>query len=331
MATVAKFTKAKAKREYMKAGLYGKTGSGKTLTSLLIAEQLAKIEGKRIAYIDTEKSTALYIRDVPERLVHPKAFDFDILETKSIFEALEAVESINPDETGVLVVDSITALWDAAKATYNGKMTSKGGIPIQAWGAIKKPYKRLISLLMDGKYHAFVCGREGVDMTNDDDGDPVVVGAKMKSESETPFEFHLLMRMVPEREDNGAHRIRVFFEKDRSGILTGKTMDWPNFQTVEPAVRILMASEASAVLGTPEDVAARDAASAELKREAEEAERLALFTQIRNAINGAPDLESLKSAWSLVAGKKGKLGEDSMGNLEAAKDAKKLELLGKVA
>lgn len=331
MATVARFTKAKAKREYMKAGLYGKTGSGKTLTSLLIAEELAKIEGKRIAYIDTEKSTALYVRDVPERLVHPKAFDFDILETKSIFEALEAVESINPEETGVLVVDSITALWDAAKATYNGKMTSKGGIPIQAWGAIKKPYKRLISLLMDGKYHAFVCGREGVDMTNDDDGDPVVVGAKMKSESETPFEFHLLMRMVPEREENGAHRIRVFFEKDRSGILTGKTMDWPNFQTVEPAVRILMASESSAVLGTPEDVAARDAAAAELKREAEEAERVALYTQIRNAINGAPDLDALKSAWSLVSGKKGKLGEDSMESLEAAKDAKKLELLGKVA
>lgn len=331
MATVARFTKAKAKREYMKAGLYGKTGSGKTLTSLLIAEQLANIEGKRVAYLDTEKSTALYIRDVPERVVHPKAFDIDILETKSIFDALEAVESINPDEHGVLVVDSITALWDAAKATYNGKMTSKGGIPIQAWGAIKKPYKRLISLLMDGKYHAFVCGREGVDMTNDDDGDPVVVGAKMKSESETPFEFHLLMRMVPEREENGAHRIRVFFEKDRSGILTGKTMDWPNFQTVEPAVRILMAGEASTPLGTPEEVAARDASTAEIKREEEEAERKATFEQIRTAINGATDLDSLKAAWGLTLGKKGKIGEDYMAQIEAAKDAKKLELLGKVA
>lgn len=325
------FTKATAKREYMKAGLYGKTGSGKSLTTLLMAEKLAEMEGKRIAYIDTEKGTAFYIREVPERKVHPAAFDIDTLETKSMFDALEAVEGLDPAVHGVVVVDSITALWEAAKGTYQGKLTSKGGIPVQAWSAIKKPYKRLISLLMDGKYHAFVCGREGVDMTNDDDGDPVVVGAKMKSESETPFEFHLLMRMVPEREENGAHKIRVFFEKDRSGILTGKTFDWPTFQTVEPAVRILMASEASAVLGTPEEVAARDAASAELKREAEEAERVALYTQIRNAINGAPDLDALKSAWSLVSGKKGKLGEDSMENLEAAKDAKKLELLGKVA
>ena len=33
MAAVSKFRKAEAKREYMKAGLYGKTGSGKTYTS----------------------------------------------------------------------------------------------------------------------------------------------------------------------------------------------------------------------------------------------------------------------------------------------------------
>lgn len=322
-----KFEKAGPKREYMKAGLYGKTGSGKTLTTLLIAEKLAEIEGKRIAYVDTEKSTAFYVRDVPERTVHPKAFDIDILETKSIFEALEAIEGIDPAVHGVVVVDSITALWDAAKATYQGPTTSKGGIPIQAWGAIKKPYKRIISLLLDGQFHSFICGREGVEMEDDDDGNPKVVGAKMKSEGETPYEPHMLIRMIPEREEDGSHRIRAFFEKDRSGILSGKTIAWPNFASVEPAVRLLVGAEVSAKLGTPEEVAARDAEAADARRATEEAERRAMFEQIHAAINGASSLEGLRSAWDLTRGKKTKLGEDLFGQLEIAKNARKTALV----
>jgi hypothetical protein len=63
---------------------------------------------------------------------------------------------------GVVVIDSITHLWEAAKAAYNGKMMANGGIPIQAWGNIKKPYKRMMTRFLDGKFHAIVCGREGL-------------------------------------------------------------------------------------------------------------------------------------------------------------------------
>jgi hypothetical protein len=320
------FKKAEAHREFMKLGLYGKTGSGKTLTALLIAERLAAIEGKRIAYIDTEKSTAFYVRDVPERRVHPKAFDIDILETKSLFEALEAVEGIDPAVHGVVVVDSITALWEAAKAAYTGKMTSKGGIPVQGWGPIKKPYKRMIALLMDGKYHFAVCGREGVEMEENDEGETRVVGSKMKSEGETPYEPHMLMRMIPLREEDGSHRIRAFFEKDRSGILTGKTIDWPNYETIEPAVKILVGGTSSQQLGTPEENAAKDAEAAEKEAERVKAEQQELYNAIRSAISTAANVEQLKTAWSLTAGKKGKLGE-MFDSLETLKDTRKAEIL----
>lgn len=308
-------------------GCYGKTGSGKTLTSLLIAEALAKFEGKRVAYIDTEKSTAFYVRDIPERKVHPAAFDIDILETKSLFEALEAVETIDPNVHGVVVIDSITALWEAAKAAYQGRMTSAGSFPIQAWGPIKKPYKRMLSLLMDGKFHFGLCGREGVKMEEDAEGDSRVTGARMKAESETQFEPHMLIRMVPETLDDGGYKIRAFFEKDRSGILTGKTIDWPTFDTIAPVVRYLAGPDGAAILGTPEDIAARDAEAGERRREAEEAERKATYDQILGAINAAHDLPSLKSAWELTKGKKTKLGEDLFTSLETAKDARKSALV----
>lgn len=39
------FKKAEAKQARLKLGIYGGQGSGKTLTALLIAEGLAKLEG----------------------------------------------------------------------------------------------------------------------------------------------------------------------------------------------------------------------------------------------------------------------------------------------
>lgn len=324
------FAKAAPKREYMKTAIYGKAGSGKTFTSLLMSEKLAELEGKRVAYLDTEKSTALYIRDVPERRVHPKAFDIDLLETKSMFETLEAVEGIDPKVHGVLVIDSITQLWDSAKATYQGKLTSKGGIPVQAWSAIKKPYKRLISLLIDGQFHVFILGREGVQMEEDADGNTVVIGAKLKAEGESAHEPHILIRMIPNREEDGTHKIRAFFEKDRSGILTGKTIDWPNYETIEPVVRVLTGSGQSVHLGTPEEVAQLDAEAAEKDAERIKTEQAELYSAIRTALQTAKDAAGLKAAWLLTSGKKAKLG-DYFEQLEALKDARKAEILSEVA
>jgi len=38
----------------------------------------------------------------------------------------------------VLVIDSISHLWDAAIAAYTGKKTKGGGVPLFAWSSIKK-------------------------------------------------------------------------------------------------------------------------------------------------------------------------------------------------
>ena len=210
-AIMGKFQKAKSEQAYLKLALYGKTGSGKTLTSLLWAEGLAAIDGRRIAFIDTERGSEFYGLDIPERSVHPKAFDFDRLITRSLMETLEEVEGLDPKVHGVLVIDSITHLWEAARAAYNGKTLANGAPPIGAWQQIKKPYKRLMSLFLDGSYHSILCGREGVVMEQDEDGEMRVTGTKLKAEGETPHEPHILGRMCPERDEKGGYIIKVFF------------------------------------------------------------------------------------------------------------------------
>lgn len=320
------FRKAQPQQARLKVGLYGKQGSGKTLTSLLWAEFLAKLDGKRIAYIDTESGTDFYCQSIPERSCHPEAFDFDRIVTRSIMEAAEAAESLDTSVYGVLVVDSVTHLWEAAREAYTGKRMKNGEIPVYAWGDIKRPYKRLMAAFLNGNYHAIVCGREGVQMENDDDGVAQVVGTKMKAEGETPYEPHVLGRMVPEREPDGTYRVAVFFEKDRSGILSGKTFYEPNADVIKPLMRYLGAPM-QGVIESPEVTAAKDAAMIEERRIKADEERQTLFNTIRTAINSATSLEQLRSAWSLTTGKKTKLGDECFATLESAKDARKVELL----
>lgn len=318
------FTKAKSRQAKLKVGLYGPQGSGKTLTSLLIAEGLARAEGKKIAYIDTEHGTDFYAQAIPERKVHPEAFDFDRIVTRAIYEAVNEVENM-PSEYGVLIIDSVTHIWEAAMDSYTGKKTSQGGIPMWAWSKIKRPYKKLMRLFLDGNFHGIICGREGnVFEEDEDDKDKIkVVGKKMKAEGETPYEPHILGRMIPERLADGQQIIQVFFEKDRSGILQGRTIQWPGFSTVEPLVQYLSGDKQGAI----GDSAEKDEQLADDAEDRERRERVALFTQIKSAIQTAADMDGLKTAWSLTRGKKGRLG-DALEELSMIKDARKSELLG---
>lgn len=327
---MAKFQKAKPQQAKLKAAFYGKQGSGKTFTSLLWAEGLAKIEGKRIAYIDTESGTDFYAQTVKERKVHPEAFDFDRIITRSLMEALSAVKGIDPSEYSVLVIDSITHLWEAAQAAYTGRRNSNGSIPVHAWASIKRPYKSLMTEFLNGNFHAILCGREGVLFDKDDDGDMEAVGTKIKAEGETGYEPHILARMIPERQQDGSHRIAAFFEKDRSGVLMGRTIYDPSFATIEPLLHYLGASTQGRI-ETSDETAEKDAVAIAEATERDEAERKAMFRTIKDALEAASNINELKAAWDLTKGKKGKLGDDLFAELETFKEGRKHRLMGDVA
>src|SRR5580765_7412151 len=213
---MAGFRKAKAEQAALKMGLYGPPGSGKTFTALLLAEGLARATGKRVAFVDTERGTDFYSQAVPTRKVHPEAFDFDALYTKSLTEVNEAVKKLKPEEYGVVVIDSITHLWEAAIASYSGRQTSVGSIPMHAWGKIKRPYKELMAFLLSTPMHVFILGRQGTVFETDEETEELkAVGVKMKAEGETPYEPHILIRMevIRPKKTNEVADIVAYAEK----------------------------------------------------------------------------------------------------------------------
>src|SRR3984957_17775880 len=137
------FTKPTSLKAALKLAFYGPAGSGKTFTALLLAEGLARQNGRRVAVLDTEQGSAFYSQAVPSRKAHPAAFDFDVLHTKSVTEALAALHALDPAVHGVVVVDSISHIWDACRNAYAGKLPKRGGIPLHPWVAIKKPNREL--------------------------------------------------------------------------------------------------------------------------------------------------------------------------------------------
>jgi hypothetical protein len=269
------FERPKLLKAALKLGLYGPAGSGKTFTSLLIAEGLARHTGQRVAVCDIEYGTAFYGQHVPQRACHPAAFDFDVLHTKSITEALAAVRGLDPAAYGVLVVDSISHLWDACRNAFTGKLTKAGTIPLHAWGAIKKPYKEMLHLLLASPLHVLLCGRQGIDYSEDEaSGELKSLGFRMRAEGETAYEPDVLLRLESRRPAKNKPAVPVaYVEKDRTGVLAGRTIAWPAFANVaEPLLGLLGPTQAAPPC---DDEVARHDAEALARQELDRQERSA--------------------------------------------------------
>jgi hypothetical protein len=226
------FQKPQPLKAALKMALYGPAGSGKTFTALLLAEGLA--HDKRVAFVDTEQGTAFYNQEVPGRQCHPKAFDFDVLHSRSITEVLAALRGIDPARHGVVVIDSISHLWDSCKNAYTGKLTRQGSIPFHAWANIKKPYRDLMHLLLTAPYHVLICGRQAVEYGEDEaTGELAGIGYRMRAEGETGYEPDVLLRLEQRRTKREPRAVPVaHVEKDRTGVLAGRSIPWPTFDNI---------------------------------------------------------------------------------------------------
>jgi hypothetical protein len=262
------FQKPTALKSALKLALYGPAGSGKTFTALLLAEGLSRHAGRRVAVLDTEQGSAFYSQAVPRRTAHPEAFDFDVLHTRSVTEALGALHALDPTTHCAIVIDSISHLWDACRNAYNGKLNRQGGIPLHAWATIKKPYRELMNLLLALPIHVIFCGRQGIDYGEDEGtGELKQLGFRLRAEGETGYEPDVLVRLESHKANRRrAATILAHVEKDRTGMLARTTIPWPTFDTIaRPLLGLLGDKHVS--MPSDDEVAVQDAEALERREE----------------------------------------------------------------
>ena len=94
---------------YLKAGIYGEAGSGKTFTSSKVAIGLAKkIGAKTIAFFDTETGSD-YVKD---KLFAPEGIDLVGLRSKVFIECVQVINECIKSDIKILIIDSVTHLWE---------------------------------------------------------------------------------------------------------------------------------------------------------------------------------------------------------------------------
>jgi hypothetical protein len=139
------FKRATKKSAKLRAGLYGPSGGGKTMTALLIAKGM----GGKTAFIDTEYGSASKYSDM---------FDFDVCELESFNPKalITGLENI-PGTYSIVIIDSMSAFWQGKdgilQQVENAGKRSQGGSSFRAWAEVSPTLNRINDLVMGAPYH----------------------------------------------------------------------------------------------------------------------------------------------------------------------------------
>lgn len=213
------FTKATKYQSKLRLAIFGPSGAGKTITSLLIAHGM----GKKIALLDSENKTASkYAGQVFGKTT--LEFDTDDLGDKTVGEYISRMEAAGDAGYEVLIVDSSSHAWkelllyveQLAKTKYKGNTWS-------AWSEGNPLQNRFVDAIQNSKCHLIFTMRSKTEWetekTENGKTRPVRVGLTPEQGKGIEYEFDMLMEMDV---DNNATII-----KDRTGKFQGKIITKP--------------------------------------------------------------------------------------------------------
>jgi len=143
--------RAERRKARLRLGISGPAGSGKTLSSLLIAQGLG---GKKIGIIDTEHGSADLYAD---------RFEYDVLtldppyEPERYLEALHAFESEGYD---IIIIDSLSHEWNGEGGVLETiDRLTEGRKNIQAWAKVTPRHNALVNGILQSPAHVIATVR----------------------------------------------------------------------------------------------------------------------------------------------------------------------------
>lgn len=208
------FTEATKKQLKLRLLLEGASGSGKTLSALILASNL----GGKYAVIDTENDSAsLYAKRQIEVDGIKYYFVFDRVNLKPPFTPERYIAAIKAAEDAgysTLIIDSMTHEWSGEGGCLDIQ-TSLGG-KYQDWAKVTPRHKKFIDAWYRSKMHIIGSARTKSDMAMSTENGKAKVsklGLKTEQRDGLDFEFDVVFRL------NEHHVFEV--SKDRTHMFGG--------------------------------------------------------------------------------------------------------------
>ncbi len=244
------FKKAETTSAFLKMGLMGFAGSGKTFTATDIAIGMAKHlaaknlpgAGKPIFFLDTETGS-----DWIKPKVEGEGLELFTAKTRAFSDLTSAMQDA-PGNASVLIIDSITHFWTEFTEAYQKVKKRTRGLEFQDWAFLKREWRaRFTDPFVNSPLHIIICGRAGYEYEHftDEAGKKQIEksGVKMKAEGELGFEPSILLMMEREQ-DLDTMKVKHIgtVMKDRRSdkkTLDGKRIINPAFKDFLPHIEFL--------------------------------------------------------------------------------------------
>lgn len=231
---------------FLKMGLMGFAGDGKTYTATQVAIGMVQLMRKR--GLELGNKPAFFIdTETGSDWVKPRFDEADlplmVAKTRSFVDLLEAVDTAERDGS-VLLIDSISHFWRVLCDEYATKRNRKRGLEFSDWAWLKGEWAKFTDRFVNSQCHIIMCGRAGFeyDFFEDDAGKKQLekTGIKMKAEAETGYEPSILVLMEKHQalEGNRVWRTATVL-KDRSTKIDGMTFENPTFKDFLPHIEYL--------------------------------------------------------------------------------------------
>lgn len=181
------FTKAERRSTFLKVGLFGPSGSGKSYSALKLASGIAKVTGSRIAVINTERNRGEIYADT---------FDYDMMELEAPYSPEKYMAAIDDAINGgykVLVIDSTSHEWIGEGGILDTKSKMTGN-DFANWNKLTPRHDAFIEKITSSPIHTIVTMRgkdEYVLEEKNGKNIPRKVGMGTKQRDGFEYEFHV--------------------------------------------------------------------------------------------------------------------------------------------
>ncbi|MGO9328024.1 MAG: AAA family ATPase [Steroidobacteraceae bacterium] len=242
---MALFQKATDTNAFLKMGIFGFAGSGKTMTSTLTAiglihymrERNMPLAGKPLFFLYTEQGSN-WVR----RKIEDAGIELYTAKTRAFTDLLAATKEAELNAS-LLLVDSLTHFWTELTTAY-AKKQKRNRLYFEDWAYLKTEWRRFTDAFINAPTHTILAGRAAFeyDYFENDAGKKELekTNIRMRAEGEMGYEPDLLVLMERETDmetKKVSHIATVM--KDRSTELDGKKFVNPTFASFLPHIQLL--------------------------------------------------------------------------------------------